>query len=253
MKVTLYGVVASHPTRAVELMLARKGIDFRRRDLPNVIARGMLRAMRFPGVTVPAMRIDGRRVQGSREIARVLEAVQLEPPLFPADPAARTAVEQAERWGDEDFQAPARRIMWNAIRRDRQAAGSYLEGAKLGMPIWLAARTSAPLIVMSARVHRATDENVRADLAALPGMLQRIDDWIAEGVLGGPEPNAADFQISATVRMLMTLDDVRPAIESRPAGELALRVVPSYPGHAPPLLPPAWLGPLRESAQVAAG
>jgi hypothetical protein len=34
---------------------------------------------------------------------------------------------------------------------------------------------------------------VRRDLAALPGILQRIDDWIAEGVIGGEQPNAADF------------------------------------------------------------
>ena len=49
----------------------------------------------------------------------------------------------------------------------------------------------------------------------------------------------------------MTLDDLRPAIEGRPAGELAKRVVPDYPGHAPPILPAAWLEPLRGETAAA--
>ena len=61
-------------------------------------------------------------------------------------------------------------------------------------------------------------------------MLQRIDDWIAEGVLGGEQLNAADLQIGTSLRLLMTLDDLAPALEQRPAGELALRVAPDYPG-----------------------
>jgi glutathione S-transferase len=86
---------------------------------------------------------------------------------------------------------------------------------------------------------------VRRDLAALPGILQRIDDWIAEGVIGGEQPNAADFQIAPTLRLAMTMDDLRPAIEALPAGQLALRLVPSFPGHARPTLPHTWLAPLH--------
>jgi glutathione S-transferase len=108
------------------------------------------------------------------------------------------------------------------------------------------------MIALSARLTEATDENVRADLAALPGMLQRIDDWIAQGVLGGDEVNAADLQIATNVRGLMTLQDLREAIAGRPAGELALRIAPEYPGDVPPILPPAWLEPLRGKAEAAA-
>jgi glutathione S-transferase len=104
------------------------------------------------------------------------------------------------------------------------------------------------MAALVARLQQADDENVRADLAALPGLLQRIDDWIAEGVLGGAELNAADFQIAPSVRLAMTMMDLRPAIEARPAGQLALRVVPGYPGEVPPVLRPQWLEPLRASA-----
>jgi glutathione S-transferase len=96
-------------------------------------------------------------------------------------------------------------------------------------------------------MNSADDEMVRADLAALPGQLQRVDDWIAEGVLGGDPPNAADLQIGASLRLAMNLDDLRPAIEEHAAGQMALRAVPDFPGQAPPILPPAWLEPLRSS------
>ena len=103
---------------------------------------------------------------------------------------------------------------------------------------------------MEVRINEATDDRVREDLAALPGMLQRTDDWIAEGVLGGEHPNAADLQVATSLHLLMTLDDVRPALEQRPAGELALRVAPEYPGRVPPIFPSAWLESLRAPAAV---
>ncbi len=49
----------------------------------------------------------------------------------------------------------------------------------------------------------------------------------------------------------MTLHDLRPAIENRPAGALAKRVVPNYPGKAAPILPPAWLQQLRDTTLAA--
>jgi glutathione S-transferase len=240
----LYVIPGSHPARTAMMMLDRKGIPYKRVDLMPVISKARLRVAGFDGITVPALKLNGAKVQGSREIARELDRVQAEPPLFPADPERRAAVEAAEAWGDETLQPVARRILWNALRRDRSPLASYSEGARLGVPIGLAVKTGGPLVALSARLNEATDENVRADLAALPGMLQRVDDWIAEGVLGDPEPNAADLQIATSLRLLMTLQDLRDAIASRPAGELTMRIVPDYPGDAPPVLPPAWLEPL---------
>jgi glutathione S-transferase len=78
-------------------------------------------------------------------------------------------------------------------------------------------------------------------------MLQRIDDWIEEGVLGGEPPNAADLQIAPSLRLAMSLDDLRPAIEGRPAGRLATKIVPHFPGRTPAVLPPEWLEPITAS------
>ncbi len=134
--------------------------------------------------------------------------------------------------------SPIRAILWWALRKDKAPLRSYSEGAKLGIPIGLALKTAAPIVAAAGRLNEATDENVRRGLAALPAMLQRIDDWIDAGVIGGEQPNIADFQIAPSLRLAMTLDDLRPAIEPRPAGQLALRLVPDYPGHCPPVLPP---------------
>jgi glutathione S-transferase len=241
----LYVIPASHPSIAAQLMLERKGIAYKRTDLLPVISKLALRAVGFPRQTVPALKIDGDKVQGSRQIARELERLRPEPALFPADPQKRAAVEEAELFGDEQLQHPLRQILWWTLKHDKAPLRSYSEGAKIGMPIGLAMKTAAPIVALSARFNESSDENTRAGLAALPALLDRVDELIAAGVLNGEQLNAADFQIAPSIGLAMTLDDLRPAIEGRPAGSLAQRVVPNYPGKTPPILPAAWLAPLR--------
>ena len=60
-----------------------------------------------------------------------------------------------------------------------------------------------------------------------------MDELIERGVIGGDEPNAADFQIATSISLLLTMDDLRPMIEGRPAGGHAREVVPRQPGHLP--------------------
>jgi len=244
--IKLYVIPGSHPAMAARRMLELKGLPYKRVDLMPVISRAALKAMRFPSNTVPSLVIGGRKLTGSRAIAEELDQLRPDPPLYPADQDERVAVTDAERWGEEVLQPAARRISWNVLKRDRSPLASYAEGARLGLPIGLAVKTAAPIVAAASRMNSADDEAVRADLAALPGWLQRIDDWIAEGVLGADPPNAADLQIGASLRLMMTFDDVRPAIEERPAGEMAVRAIPDFPGRAAPILPRAWLEPLRQ-------
>ena len=185
MKARLYGIPASHPSFAAELMLERKGIAYSRVDLPQWFHRGALRLLRFPGRTVPALVIDGRRIQTTKAIARWLDDVRPEPRLLPADRELRTKVEEIETWADDELQQYGRRLVYWALPRHTSAVGSYLEGSKLLLPRFMVTPL-APLIVrILARDHKATDAAVEADLAALPGILDRIDGWIADGVLGG--------------------------------------------------------------------
>ena len=248
MDATLYSIPGSHPAIAVGRMLDQKGIAYKRRDLMPVVSKAVLKALRFPGTTIPSLKIDGRRITGSREISKALDQIRPEPPLFPADADARAAVEEAEVWGEKVLADGVRRILWNALKRDKAPLRSYAEGARMGVPIGLAVATAAPILLAETKIHNATDDPVKADLAALPGWLDRIDEWIGDGVLGSDPPNAADFQIAAGLRLAMTLHDLRPAIAARPAGELAMRLIPEYPGDAPPVLPAAWLEPLQAPA-----
>lgn len=252
MNVRLYTIPGSHPGVAVQLMLKRKGIEFKRTDLFPVVSRGVVRVLGFPGQTVPALKIDGQRVQGSRKIARELERLRPEPALFPGDPVKRAAVEEAERFGEEELQHPVRQIIWWALQRDKSPLRGYSEGARLGIPIGLAVRTAAPILYLEKRIHKATDETVRANLAALGGLLQQVDEMIAAGTLGGEELNVADFQIAPTIRLAMTFQDLRPLIETRPAGRLAKRVQPEIAGDFHPIFPAAWLEPLRASMATVA-
>lgn len=247
MKARLFTIPASHPSWTARLMLEQKGIDYSRIDLVAVISKPILRAAGFPGVTVPALRIDGTKVQGSRAIARELDRLVPDPPLFPSDPAARAKVEEAELWGDEVLQTVARRLVWNLLSKNRKPIESYLKGAKLGLPVSLAAKTAPPIAKLSARFNEATDARAVSDLAELPAMLDRIDAYIADGTMGADPPNAADLQIATSAALLMTLDDIKPFIEGRPAGDLARRLVPGFPGHTPPGFPAAWLDPLRQT------
>jgi len=249
--VRLYTIPGSHPGIAVQAMLKAKGIAFKRTDLFPVMQKLVVRSMGFPKQTVPAVKIDGRKIQGSREIARELDRIEPEPALFPADPEQRRAVEEAERFGDEELQHPIRQLIWWALRKDKAPLRSYSEGSKLGIPIGLAVSTAGPVLALTAHYNEATDENVRRDLAALPGFLDRIDAWIDAGVLDGEQLYAADYQIAPSVRLAMTLQDLRPTIDARPVGKFARRVIPDYPGDAPPILPPAWLQQLRDSVPSA--
>jgi glutathione S-transferase len=240
----LYVIPGSHPSRTAMLMLERKGIPYKRVDLMPVISKGILKAQRFPGITVPALKLDGKRVQGSMEIGRELDRIQPDPPLYPADPELRAKVEEAEAWGDE-FQQKPRRFSWWAFKKDRAPMASYSEGARLGVPVGLAVKTGGPLVAVAARLNDANDAAVSGDLASLRADLDRIDAWIAAGVIGGPQPNAADYQIAPSLRLAMSLDDLRPFIEGRPCGEMANRVVPDFPGRTPPVFPADWLAGLR--------
>jgi len=240
--VRLYAVPASHPSAAVERALQLKGADHERIDLITIAHRPYLRA-RFGSSTAPAALFDdGTKVSGSRAIMRELDQRFPEPPLLPPDRDARAHVLRAEQWGEEVLQPLARRVTWAAVVRAPHAMPSYLEGANLPLPPRLAL-LGAPLVSRAAvRVNHAGEHEVRADLAHLDSHLQRADDWIADGVIGGERPNAADLQIGAGIRLLQTLADLAPRLDARPVGELARRWFPDYPGHTPALaLPPPWL------------
>ena len=242
MTAVLYAIPASHPCAAVERALQLKQVAYRRVELIPVLSRPVMQ-LRFGVSSVPALAFaDGAQVSGSRRILRALEQRVPEPPLLPGDDDARREVERAEEWGDQVLQPFARRVAWAAIRRAPATTMRYSEGAALPVPRWFA-RVNAPVVSwLAARVNGAGDLAVRADLLALPGHLDRIDGWIARGVLGGEAVNAADLQIGASLRLMLTVGDVAPLIDARPAGALARRLFDAYPGGVDAgVLPAGWV------------
>jgi glutathione S-transferase len=231
---TLFVIHGSHPCATVERAFELKGVPFRRVELPPVVHVPVQRAL-FSGRTVPGLRLaDGSRLQGSREIVRWLEQAAPEPPLFPADPQARAAVEAAETWGDEVYQPVPRRLLWTAFAASPRSMASFQSGGRLpALPAPVVLALAPAVTRIERRMHGATGARVREDLRQLPGHLDRIDRWIAEGVLGGEQPNAADLQIATTTRLLMAMDDLAPLLAGRPARDHALLLFPDAPGRVP--------------------
>jgi glutathione S-transferase len=224
----LYVVPGSHPCATVMKALELKGVPYKRVDLVPAFHKAFMKA-KFGVGTVPGVVLDdGTKVAGSRTILRELERRVPEPALYHGD------VEEAERWGDDVLQAATRRLVWMALTNRPDAQLSVLdEDTKLFPPTPLAAAkvTARPMAWLERKFNAVTPEAVAADLEALPGHLDRVDAWIADGTLGGH--NAADLQIGASVRLLLILDDLKPLIEGRPAAEHALRLFPHYPGRVP--------------------
>ncbi len=230
---TLYAIHGSHPCVAVERALQLKRQPYR--VVERIPALHVPQQwLRFRKLTVPALVLgNGERLVGSREILRRLDQLVPEPPLLPQEPAARERVLEAEHWGDQVLQPAVRRLFWIGLGRRPGALAAYSRGSKLPIPD-LAGRMSVPVMGRAACWrHRASDASAQADLAALPGWLERVDGWLADGTLGGEQPNAADLQIGASLGLLSTFADVRPLLDQHAAGAFAHRLFPDYEGEMP--------------------
>jgi glutathione S-transferase len=245
---TLYVIPGSHACRAAMLMLEHKQISYERVDVVTLThplrarlhgfdAGGETRAaggrrtipIRLGDLlgTVPALDAGGRKVSTNRQIARFLDERHPERPLFPADPERRRAVEEAERWANETLQMAARRVALGHAVRDPRGASRVTANGRMGHLLYRRALTRRLIIPLIGRLVFAVDPRTDEDvLAELPPMLDRIDAWIAEGVLGGAELNAADFMVAPSLALMLYRPDTLRFFEGRPALELADRLLP---------------------------
>ncbi len=211
----LYVILGSHACRTGMLLLEHKGIPYRTVTIPTGMQR-LLPAARFKHGTVPALVIDGRRLQRNPAIARYLDERQPDPPLFPADPEHRREVEEAERWGDDVFQMSARKIILAASHRE--AVVNDGEDGRLGPLLFPHRAVRKRMVPMIGRfAFNATPKTEPQLLDALPEQLDKIDGWLASGVLGGNRLYAADYMIATSYALLTYCSDVLREIESRPA------------------------------------
>jgi glutathione S-transferase len=244
MSVKLYGLAVSHPSHAARAMLDHKGIDYDLVNFPPLTQPVALRTVGFRGRKVPALKLDGRKVQGSKEIARALEELKPDPPLFPAD--RRAAVEEAEAWGERELQPlPRRFFRWGLAAKPDFRRDVVKNVAKMPAP-GVTAALMVPQVRYFQKVSKATDDYTREGVQKLPELIDHVDELIAEGTIGRPgEPNAADFQIASTIATLHAFPDVHPVLEGRPATDLARRLFPADVAELPPFMPEDWLRPIR--------
>jgi hypothetical protein len=92
---------------------------------------------------------------------------------------------------------------------------------------------------------RATEAGVRADLTALPTLLDHIDRLLDDGTLTLDPPNAAALQIMATVNLMGRFADLAELVASHAYAEHARALFPHYRAELPPFLDPEWLEPVR--------
>jgi glutathione S-transferase len=230
------------------LMLEHKRVPYRRVDIVTLLhpvaarllgfdAGGETRiagARRTLGIrigdllgTVPALACDGQRISTNRGIARFLEDRHPEPALFPADADERRAVEEVEHWANETLQMAARRLTLAWAVRDPAGASRLAGDGRMGYLLYrheLVRRLIIPQI--GRQVFGASRRAERELLADLPAMLDRIDAWIADGVLGGGQVNAADLMVAPSLALVLYRPDVMPLFEGRPALELVDRLLP---------------------------
>jgi glutathione S-transferase len=212
-------------------MLEYKGIAYVRRDLPNQLHKLVLPVLGYSERTVPVLRVEGRRVQGSTRITRVLEELVSQPALFPSDPTERRRVEELEAWADVDLQDAVRTLAQWAAKRDSAALAPIAVASDIPVSPRLLAATIpvvAPVVLATIRISR---DRARRALEGLPASLDRVDAAIGEGVVGGEVTNAADFQLATCVRLASLIDELQPLLDDRPALTLAHRIAPEYPGH----------------------
>jgi glutathione S-transferase len=236
--ITLHVLPPSHPCMTVEAALRHKRLEYEKVALPMPHTEEMERIYGPGNGTVPGMLIDGEPVHRSVAILERLEQVEPDPPLYPEPIAA--AVHEAERWGDEELQDLGRRLPWGALHFRPEAMGTFGGAGEMLDP----PGTDYAIRVLRGmwKYHNISAARLAEDLAGLPAKLDHVDALAAKGIVAGEQPNAADFQLGATLRVLLTVGDLRPLLDGRPAADLALRWFPDYAGEVPAgAFPAGWV------------
>jgi glutathione S-transferase len=248
----LYVIPGSHACRAAMLMLEHKGVSYRRVEFVTLMhplaarlhgfdSGGQTRTAggkRSLGLrmgdrlgTVPALNADGERVSTNHRIARFLDKRHPEPPLLPEEPERRAAVEEAERWANDTLQMAARRIPAAAALRDPEQFGRDSGDGRLGYLLYRSARLRSLIIPrILGGIFAAGRRQEGQIVAELPALLDRVDAWIHDGVLGGEDLNVADFMVAPSLALILYRRDVRPVFEGRPCLELVDRLLPEPAG-----------------------
>lgn len=232
---TLHVLPPSHPCMTVTAALRLKGLEYELVEfVPGAHIEQMEAIYGEGNRTVPGLVIDGEPVHGSRAILDRLEQLVREPALYPSED-----VREAERWGDVEFQDLGRRLPWGALYFRPEAMGTFGGGSPLDGP---GTDFAIKFVRSTWRYHGISAALLHEDLAGLPAKLAHIEALAARGVIGGEQPTAADLQIGATLRVLLTVGDLHPLLEGSAGERIARSLFPDYPGEVPAgAFPAGWV------------
>ena len=238
-QLTLHAVPPSHPCMTAEAALRLKGLEFERVDLPPGPHIEEMAAIYGEGqTTVPGMLVDDEPVHGSRAILERLEEIAPDPPLYPEADRRRGARGRALGRRGAPGPRPPAAVGRSALppRGDGHASAAPARSTR-----------PAPTSRSSSFAPRGntTGSPPRAWPRTSPACRRSSTTsttLAARGVIGGEQPNAADLQIGATLRVLLDGRRRRGRDGDRPGAELARRWFPEYPGGIPAgAFPAGWL------------
>jgi len=235
----LWHIPLSHFSEKVRWALDWKGLAHRRRVLgPDYL----IKAWRATGRgTLPILFLDGRAIGDSTHIIAALEERHPEPPLYPADTAARQRALALEDELDEKL-GPALRasLVTPLFRQDPDVA---LRMLTTGMPDAAYRRLSRLVRIFPAFYrfrHRIRDASLDADRATVEASLDRIEaERRGRAYLVGDAFTVADLTAAALLSPLLQppeiqyplrvelpayLKDYRASILEHPAAKWAAEI-----------------------------
>ena len=149
-------------------------------------------------------------------------------------PAQRRDVSRPRALGRRVLQDVARRVVLDRPAAPAGRDGELRRGRGLPMPVSLAVRSGPLIALLRAPLHSATRaaRGARPRRAARPPRPdRRVDRRRARSAARRSPPPTSR---SDRLRLLTTVEDVRPLIDGRPAGELARRLFERYRAGSPP-------------------
>jgi glutathione S-transferase len=234
-ELVLHVLPPSHPCMTATVALRLKGLEYERVEfVPGPHVEQMQAIYGEGNHTVPGLLVDGEPVHGSRAILARLEQLAPDPVLYPSED-----VREAERWGDEEFQDLGRRLPWGALHFRPEAMGTFGGAGPLDGP---GTDFAIRFVRSTWKYHGISAARLQEDLAGLSAKLAHVEELAAAGIIGGEQPNAADLQIGATLRVLLTLGDLRPLLHAGVGERIAMHNFPEYAGEVPAgAFPAGWV------------
>lgn len=128
----------SHNCVKVRVALGLKRIPY---EIQNIAPMDRAPVVRASGQGLVPVLLDGERaISDSTAILLYLEERYPDPPLVPADPAARAECLVLEDWADQAFMAMSRRIAYGNVLSRPGALGAMFFPGQGGAALWLKER-----------------------------------------------------------------------------------------------------------------